>query len=68
MEAKMEGVSDKLKVEYFEFWFSGIAQQIVQSIVNNTTEKDHTKVLKDIKDALTAEFADDKKANERVVV
>jgi hypothetical protein len=26
MEVKMEGVSDKLKVEYFEFWFSGIAQ------------------------------------------
>jgi hypothetical protein len=54
----MEGVSDKLKVEYLEFWFSRVAQHIVRSIVNNTTEEDHTKVLKDIKEVLMAEFGE----------
>jgi hypothetical protein len=57
MEENMvtEGVTDELKVEYFENWFSGLAHQLVKSIKDNRSET-ATGKLQAIKQVLESQF------------
>jgi hypothetical protein len=57
MEENMEteGVTDELKVKYFENWFSGLAHQLVKSIKDNRS-KSATEKLQAIKRVLESQF------------
>jgi hypothetical protein len=61
MEKNMEteGVTDELKVEYFENWFSGLAHQLVKSIKDNRSES-ATEKLQAIRQVLESQFGSKK--------
>jgi hypothetical protein len=61
MEKNMEteGVTDELKVEYIENWFSGLAHQLVKSIKDNRSEG-ATEKLPAIKQILAKQYGSKK--------